>query len=133
MKKEVSIIFDGRVENWSAGANGEVRLEANLKKPFDKLSKPLIKQYAACRKFMCDYLHFSGKGKPWLSRQGPPDGLSETQIPKKEGANIWWYFLKKVDREMGMGIDFKEWTVYRPPFGLYATTRDMDKNIKKSL
>ena len=132
MKQDVSIVFDGKVENWSAGKDGRAQLEATLDKPFQGRSKLLVKHYGACRKFMCDYLHFSGKGKPWMSKQGPPANLSDTTIPKKDGAYVWWYFLKLVDKEQQMGIDFDNWTVYRPPFGLYATTRDMDKNMEKS-
>ena len=133
MKQDVSIVFyDNKVENWSAGKDGRVQLEATLEKPFEGRSKLLVKLYGACRKFMCDYLHFTGRGKPWMSNQGPPPNLSKTTIPEKDGTEIWWYFLKLVDKEQTMGIDFDKWTVYRPSLGLHATTRDMDLHMEKS-
>jgi hypothetical protein len=63
-KKSVSIVFEDKVENWAADESGVVRLEVVLEKPFANFSKPRIRIYAACHKFMCDFMHFAGNKKP---------------------------------------------------------------------
>lgn len=63
-KRSVSIIFADKVENWANSSTGEVRLERVLHKPFINNSKPRIHFENACRKFMCDFMHFAGSKKP---------------------------------------------------------------------
>lgn len=128
VKQEVSVIYKERVENWSK--RGKITaLEQTLSRPFKGLAKPLVYQFSACRKFMCDYLHFSGSQKPWL--HPPPEDLSET-TRLQDGTHLWWYYLQKIDIELGMGLDFVNWKVGRPSLGLYASWRDMDKHIEKT-
>jgi len=134
VKHSVSIVYHGEVENWSPSssvAGGEERavLERVLELPFVNYSKPLVKQAGACNKFLCDYQHFSGTGKPWLRK--PPTGLTD-ENKLKSGSNIWWYFLRIVDYELQMGLDFDNWqTGQRPALGLYATFKDLGKHNKK--
>jgi hypothetical protein len=61
---------------------------------------------------MCDYQHFSGTMKPWLHK--PPKDLSE-KTKLSNGAHLWWYFLKVVDTELGMGLDFTTWKTGQRP------------------
>ena len=63
-RQSVSIIFADKVENWASDASGMVRLEEVLSSPFANFSKPRIHVTAACRKFMCDFMHFVGSKKP---------------------------------------------------------------------
>lgn len=129
VKKNVSIVFKSRVENWSADPEGHVVMKQNLDQPFRSYSKPVVKQFSACAKFMCDFIHFSGKSKPWIGQ--PPKDMSElTQL--KDGNHVWWSFLAKVNKELSMGLDFDNFKVGRPELGLYASWRDMDKNIEKT-
>lgn len=129
VKKNVSIVFKSRVENWSANEKGLIHMEQNLDLPFRGYSKPLVKQFGACAKFMCDFLHFSGKSKPWIGQ--PPKDLSDA-TKLKDGNHIWWSFLGTVNRELEMGLDFDNFKVARPELGLYASWKDMDKHIEKT-
>jgi hypothetical protein len=129
VKKDVSIVFKSKVQNWSANSDGHVRLDQTLMHPFREYSKPIIIQFSACAKFMCDFLHFSGKYKPWIGK--PPKEISMS-VGDDDGNHLWWTFLQKVNNELKMGIDFEHFNVGRPELGLYASWRDMDKHMEKT-
>ena len=130
VKKDVSIIFDKKVENWGSHANGTVTMDQELKNPLKDYSKPLVYQYAECKKFMCDFLHHSGKHKPWL---GKPPKIITHDNRLESGIHLWWHTLMEIDRDLGMGLDFENWQAgQRPALGFYATWRDMDKHIEKT-
>jgi len=133
VKHSVSIVYHGRVENWSpVEVNGKIKAvkERVLDQPFLEHSKPLLRQYGTCQKFMCDFMHFSGIQKPWLRK--PPTDLDDSN-KLSNGPNIWWYFLMVVDHELGLKFDFANWTPgQRPSLGLYATWTDMGKHNKKT-
>lgn len=133
VKHSVSIVYYGKVENWSPmEVNGETKAvkERVLDKPFLEHSKPLIHQFTTCKKFMCDYMHFSGNQKPWLKRP-PADLDGSNKLFNKD--NIWWYFLMVVDHELGLNLDFANWVPgQRPSLGLYASWQDMGKHNKKT-
>ena len=125
VKKSVSIVFLGRVENLSADENGKPHSERVMHQVFTNYSKPLISQYGSCNKFMCDYQHFTGLLKPWLRK--PPEDLSEV-TKLTSGAHVWWYYLQRVDQELLLGLDFDNWvSPGRPTHGLFATWGDMMK------
>jgi hypothetical protein len=130
VKKDVSIVFKSKVQNWSAsGDDGPVRLEQTLVDPFRLYSKPIVQQFGACAKFMCDFLHFSGKHKPWIGK--PPSDLS-VATERIDGNHLWWSSLQKVSNELQMGLDFDNFKIGLPEFGLYASWSDMDKHIEKT-
>jgi hypothetical protein len=125
VKKNVSIVFLGRVENLSVDVDGKPHLERVMQDVFANYSKPLISHFNSCNKFMCDYHHFTGLLKPWLRK--PPEDLSEA-TKLKSGAHVWWYHFKMVDQELSLGLDFENWiSPGRPTQGLYATWGDMRK------
>jgi hypothetical protein len=125
VKKEVSIVFFERVENLSEDANGKPYLEREMHRIFKNYSNPLVSLYGACTKFMCDYQHFTGLLKPWLRK--PPDDLSEA-TKLTDGLYIWWYYLKIVNKELSLGLDFDNWvSPGRPTHGFYASWTDMKK------
>jgi hypothetical protein len=130
VKKSVSIVFYGRVENIAEDENGNPYLERELIDVLSPYSKPLIKAFGSCYKFMCDYHHFTGLLKPWLRK--PPDDVSEaTQL--RDCTHIWWYYLTFLDKKINLGLDFENWSsTGRPSLGLYATWNDIDKHIKKN-
>jgi hypothetical protein len=110
VKKSVSIVYEYAVENWSEAANGTVQKEQTLEKPFGTYSKPLFRNWGACRKFMCDFVHFSGKEKPWLKRP-PRDQPLEKIIRdgRGDGPALWWHQLRRIDKDLDLGIDFDNW------------------------
>ena len=133
VKKSVSIIhYKNLVENWGAsGPNGTVELELIIQDPFANYSKPRIRESDSCRKFMCDYIHFSGRGKPWLHR--PPDDIIAGH-PTKNGdsKHLWWNTLYELNNELDIGLNFSAWNTIgqRPLLGLYAKFNDMDARVK---
>jgi hypothetical protein len=130
VKKSVSIVFYDRVENLSADVNGTVYLERQQQGIFANFSKPLIWSFGACQKFMCDFQHFTGTLKPWLRK--PPEDLSET-TKLKDATYLWWHYLKMVDKEVNLGLDYENWiSPGRPSLGLYAKWGDIDKHIAKN-
>lgn len=129
LQKSVSIIHFENVENWAADSSGVVHKEASFEKPFLNYSQPVLHDSGACRKFMCDFVHFSGTAKPWMSKSGPQKSLTE-ETKLASANNLWWWTLIDVNAEFSMGLNFTHWvTPGRPPLGLYATYRDMDARI----
>jgi hypothetical protein len=129
VKKSVSIVFFERVENWSTDTNGKPYLEQELHDVFTNYSKPLIQVYFACTKFMCDFIHFTGRGKPWLSQ--PPDDVSEsTQL--RDGKHLWWYSLHQVNAELNLGLDLQNWvSLGQPTLGMYPKWSETEQYVKK--
>ena len=120
----------GKVENWGSGANGTVQLERVLENPFANYSKPRIYVFAQCKKFMCDFVHSSGKHKPWL--KGPPRNFSAKA--KATSANqIWYQELSHLNDELNMGLNFSNWELSgeRPPLGLWPDPADMDRRVRQ--
>ncbi|GKY90655.1 hypothetical protein MPSEU_000038900 [Mayamaea pseudoterrestris] len=125
-KRSVSIVFPDKVENWAANDKGEVYLQSILSNPFANYSKPRIHVTTACRKFMCDFMHFVGSKKPWLKR--PPKGISHT-TRNTDAYHIWWYALMRVNDKLDLQLDFAHWKVWQqPPLGGYATRSDLEKH-----
>ena len=133
VKQSVTIVYEDKAENWSPMVvNGETKAvkERVLDAPFLNYSNPLVIQYGSCKKFMCDFIHFSGSGKPWLARP-LIDNLTDRNKLEK-GEHIWWYFLMVVDHELGLHLDFHNWrTGQIPTHGLFATWADMGKHKNK--
>jgi len=64
VKKQVSVVYEHHVENLSIDQHGNVTLERVLKEPFQNYSTPVLQSPAECKKFMCDFVHFTGNAKP---------------------------------------------------------------------
>jgi hypothetical protein len=126
VKRDVSIVFEDRVENWGApiggGMKGKVGLEETIRRPFNNYSKPRLRVYAMCRKFLCDIMHFSGTKKPWLRK--PPKDLSDV-TKEKDVFYLWWYTLQQIDKTAGLELDYEHWRTWQEqPLGNYATMPD---------
>ena len=109
-------MFDTYVENYAEALNSAVpELEQTLtNSPLEKYhEKPLVVEAASCRKFMCDFMHFTGKGKPWLS---PKIVNAPTS-----SADWWWYVMDEVNRNLAMGLNFDEWDLGMPSTSLHRT------------
>lgn len=113
VKKQVSIVFQDYVDNVSLDSQGNVVMEQRLQDPFRNYSKPLIYSELECRKFMCDFVHFTGNTKPWMQRT-PVDFLNTTMEPR-DRAELWWYTMKTVNENLQMGLDFDNWTYVGRP------------------
>jgi hypothetical protein len=134
VKKSVSIVFHKYVENWSESDNGTVILQDQLMHPFDAISAPgPLNSQVACSKFMCDFFHYSGKGKPWYHSPVP-----EALLPIPEGTmvddpgRVWWSTLKELDEELIMGLNFTNWTMAgtRPDLGFWANRQDLTRHVE---
>ena len=113
VKKEVSIVFETHVENYVKVPTSTVPvLEQSLtNKPLDKFHpKPLVVEAASCQKFLCDFMHFTGQGKPWLTPR-----IVKTPNSSPEW---WWYVLEEINRELKMGLNFDEWDLGMPSTSL---------------
>lgn len=136
VKKNVSIVFDGYVENWRALPNGTVALQDTMHRPFDKISVPgPLNSDVACTKFMCDFYHYSGKGKPWLKNASRAQDL--VPIPAGEQVTdpnrVWWSTLKKLDDELHIGLNYTTWTGPRPDLGFWANRKELTRHVRAAV
>jgi hypothetical protein len=132
-KRRVSIVhgiggYNQMVQNWSPSDTGKAVLKERLKDPFRGHSKPRYTG-SECRKFMCDFVHFTGRKKPWL--QQPPTDIASAEYNKKNANNIWWRTLYLLNEELHMDLNFTKWSPQQPPLGLYATFHDVERRIVK--
>jgi hypothetical protein len=128
VKQSVSIIYiNDQVENWGTSGSGTVHLEETLDNPFQGLRRLRVKDLMACSKFMCDFYHFTGMWKPWM--QDPKKNIADAIIEKENPLHVWWHTLFKLNDELAMGLDFENWKSERPPLGLYANFKQMDKRV----
>jgi hypothetical protein len=132
IKRNFSIMYgDTRVENWVD--NGEnfsapllVELEATINTPFANYSRPRIKDGPACRWWKCDYAHFAGTTKPWLT--GPPKDLQNATETNAE--YMWWLTLQKLNSQLSLGLNFTHWAVIGPPpVGFWAVRGPMNERV----
>jgi hypothetical protein len=141
VKQRVSIIhgvggINQAVQNWAPSSPaGKVVLKERLADPFKGWTKPRFRLYKPCRKFLCDFIHFTGKGKPWMHK--PPANISATEYKRDDTNLVWWHTLYGLNGELGMGLNFTSWEPHSPPLGLIASLKDLDRkaairNKKKS-
>lgn len=131
-KKDVSIVFQDYVENWSAGPNGEVTLQETLGNEFFLQSMPgPLKSTKPCEKFMCDFVHFSGRGKPWMFPPTPNHLKRPNRESFKSITQIWWSTLLQLNESLQMNLDFRDWGLSgtRPDFGFWAKQHDLNLQV----
>jgi hypothetical protein len=120
-EKSVSIIFRRSIQNWDQNENGTVHLE-------QPLNHEIFKEYAVnrtCWKFrmrciapFSDFVHFTGRSKPWL--RSPPGGF-ETDADSSP-SHLWYNTLYILNKKMKLEIEFKEWRQFHRPYhGMYPT------------
>jgi hypothetical protein len=119
-EKSVSIIFSHSVENWDVDVNGTLHLEQRLspdiinEKSLDRdcwSKRPCIAPFK-------DYIHFTGKSKPWL--RSPPENFATDSTSSPP--HSWYNTLYVLNDKMNLGIDFSQWRQFhRPSLGMYPT------------
>lgn len=137
MKKSVSIILgETVVENWGPSPyDGPPQLLARIPNPLPKRRQLYINNQTACAKFICDFVHFSGRKKPWV-RGRPPANYSAVggaKTKNNDPYNLWWHTLYELNSELAIGIDFdKDWVKgRRPVLGFFAKIEDMDRRVRQ--
>jgi hypothetical protein len=140
VKKSVSILFnqtDG-IENYGLSKDGTVRMETL---DYSILPKDRILRFqddVACEKFLCDFVHFVGKNKPWLSRpkdvmNGIVNVKAKNSIHYIKAQQTWFETLFQLNRTLSMELDFRNWDAGgKPPLGLFPKLSDMDKSVMHS-
>jgi hypothetical protein len=138
VKKSVSLVRSNIVENWSVDSNGTLRIAATHDNLFVNVSHPINVFYHECLRWShkgCyapyrDWVHFTGKKKPWLSAKPPPDLTAETSLTTRR--LFWWYTLKELNDEVQLGLDFDNWLVIgKPSLGFFPMTKDLNSRAEK--
>ena len=133
VRKSVSMLtgYGGRrAQNWGAAANGTVVLEEIIDLPFEKLSKPRIEMKIQCKKFLCEFAHFTANNKPWLTK--PTSDMLMEENKNVDARYIWWNTLRQLNGELQMGLDFENWDAKGyPPYGMYARFEDLDRRVNE--
>jgi hypothetical protein len=139
-KKSVSLVRSNIVENWSVDSNGTLSITATYDNPFVNVSHPIKKFYHECFRWSrkgChapyqDWVHFTGKKKPWLAVK-PPANLTAKSVPTMNRKSFWWYNLKELNDEMHLGLDFENWLVIgKPSLGFFPTTKELNSRAEKA-
>jgi hypothetical protein len=132
-EKSVSIIFRRSVQNWDQHENGTVYLEQTLDHELFKehaVDRTCWKFKMPCKTPFSDFVHFTGRSKPWLV--SPPDGF-ETDADSSP-SHFWYNTLYQLNEKMKLGIEFKEWRQFhRPYLGMYPTHSTAAKTSYASL
>ena len=70
-----------------------------------------------------DFHHSKGKYKPWLylHAHNPPKDVKDISEIKGGPIQLWYYMLRKINREYGFGIDTEHLTMKRPTLGIFPT------------
>jgi hypothetical protein len=129
-QKSVSIFFNEKIQNWDVDSDGKLHLEktlilTNTLKKYDRGFKcwPRSTLGAKCRAPFSDYVHFTGRNKPW--KQKPPGVLSK-ETAESSAASYWYYTLSILNRDFQMGLDFENWNTaqWRPLLGFFPLDTD---------
>jgi alpha-N-acetylglucosamine transferase len=138
-EKSVSIVMRENIQNWDVGDDGKVMLESIIDLQTLNMKRSTMYQHQQQEPRICwaevmnhkpciaphsDFVHFTGKRKPWL--QGPPP-LDE--IKDNNGAtsawHFWFYTLWVLNDKMQMGLDFNNWRAHhRPSLGMFPKQND---------
>jgi len=133
VRKNVSIMsgYGGTtVENWHEAPDGTSVLENTIELPLQELSHPRINMHIQCKKFLCEFSHFTANTKPWL--RPPEKGTFDKKNKNKNAHIIWWQTLQSLNRDLQMGLDLENWKGReQPPLGMYAKFEDLDRRVNE--
>ena len=125
-EKSVSIIFKHSVENWDVDGDGKLFMEQRLELSifndynFDRVCWNI----RPCKTPFKDFIHFTGKSKPWLV--SPPEGFETDST--SSAPHFWYNSLHVLNDKMNLGIDFSQWRQFhRPLHGLFPTHSSASK------
>jgi hypothetical protein len=129
VKRSVSILGFQSLQNWAFNATtGKTFREMELAHPFNETSHPRFHNFGLCLKYLCDFAHFTGGGKPWTHT--PPSDLSSANFTHDDNPErVWWQTLAAIDRDLGMNLNFTNWQPRQPPLGAYAKYGDVERRI----
>lgn len=133
-KKSVSVILAGDVINFVEGPNRTIKRRETLYQPFRNYSKVILRDEGrACRKWLCDFAHFTSGSKPWLHK--PPLDLRST--PPNNALHLWYGTLDILDRMFGMGYNLTHernaiLNGYRTPLGTWPLFYNLGERVVRT-
>ena len=132
-KKSFTQIRRGQVlDDYGKSANGTVVMESSRQGVLSNHSKPRAILPGVCGKYLCDFVHFTGKNKPWL--KPPPDHLGNmTAVESLQSPQaLFFYTLRQLNEDLDMGIDLNNWTsIAHPNLGLSFNMKQFSKRIRR--
>ena len=107
------------VDNYGADATNKVVKESSEYRAtaVDAFAKPRAEFKFICSKFLCDYVHFTSRAKPWMDQ--PPFDVENDSDANKTPEALFYHTLASVNSDLHMGLDFTHWQpIGRPNLGL---------------
>lgn len=114
------------MENWDVDRQGNPFMEQKLELDIfnDYNIDRVCWKIRPCKTPFKDFIHFTGKSKPWL--RSPPDGFETDSTSSPP--HIWYNTLHVLNEKMKLGIDFSQWRQFhRPLHGLFPTHNSASK------
>jgi len=75
--------------------------------PFEKRSKPRMELKIRCKKFRCEFAHFTNNNKLWLTQ--PTGDMMVDENKNVDARQFWWNTLRQPNGELQNGLDFENW------------------------
>jgi hypothetical protein len=139
VKRHVSIVIGGEVENWgpgpAAGNTNDVRLEQTFRNLSKYACLPAGKEKPGSYGFIdngfrrqvpyVDFAHFTGDSKPWETPPKKSFMESSTMEEVKSAKQLWFHVLRKLKRELNITVDIENLTTQPPPVGRFYTHKKM--------
>jgi lipopolysaccharide biosynthesis glycosyltransferase len=137
VKKNVSILYNQTygIENYSQAEDGTVSMDILDYSIFPKDRAFRFHDDIACEKFLCDFIHFVGKNKPWLNHpkdvmNGIANAKAKNSLNYIKAQQTWFKTLFQLNTALSMELDFRNWDAGgKPPLGLFPKLSDMDKSV----
>ena len=128
-EKSVSIIGKRSIEDWGVAESGNLELQSQ--RSLSKTLSPYSRQFdcwkgtlrrAACEPPFSDFVHFTGRGKPWLHEI--PANLS-LDTANETASNYWYFALTEVNHQFKLGLNLSSWEgMEKPLLGLYPKSTE---------
>ena len=125
VKQSMTVVMSDWTENWVPYPNGTMHGKEDIVRLNDlmKYSEPREcwnrqSTYKSCKPPHSDFMHFTGKKKPWL--KGPPANLTEGSASfEDESRRFWFSELAQLNSRLGMNLDFEKYPTHqRPALGI---------------
>jgi len=124
-KQDTSIVIGPKLQNWRPGPDGKPELISQTIDAFNSTSPTPIARQRGCRlgdlTMSCvapysNWMHFTGKSKPWQQ------GYSKMQ--RDPVGKIWFDELSELNTELAMNLDVKNFRGEESPLGYMAKWND---------
>lgn len=133
-KKKVSIIIKDKIQKWGSNEKGDSVMVSEIfsKNIFGKPKKFILSpgNHHKGDHPYCDFEHFVQTFKPWLPMQArnPPDDVKN--IDDSENTKVLWYhLLRKLNKELELGINVENLKIGRPSLGLFPTNEMVQETL----